>query len=264
MEKKLISQIEFARLSGCSAPAINKILKNRLQACMVGKRVDVNHALAIDYLAKRNLKKLRKEALESANKKAEEYTPPPTVGVAVVKKRKKAESQEKLIARIEREREIPVEENDAIESEDEVEPYKKPEVSQSRNNKVTEEVPEEIEAYADMTLRELISRFGTETAMIDWLKATKEIEIIHEKRLKNAQTEGKLVSRDLIKLGVIDHYEAAHIKLLTDGAKTIARRATALHAADTDIGEIERFVKDQITSFLRPVKTKVERTLKNA
>lgn len=126
------------------------------------------------------------------------------------------------------------------------------------------EVPDDIEAFADMTLRELIQRFGTDQAFTDWLKATQTIEAINEKRLKNAVTRGELVSRDLVRVGVIEPLNAAHIRLLTDGSKTIAQRATAMHDAGRSLGEIEKFVAEQVTSFLRPVKDKVARALKNA
>jgi hypothetical protein len=126
------------------------------------------------------------------------------------------------------------------------------------------EVPEDIQAFADMTLRELIERFGTDTRFVDWLKATQAIEAINEKRLKNAQTRGELVNRQLVRVGIIEPLDSAHIKLLTDGAKTIARRSTAMHDAGRELEEIEKFVADQISSFIRPVKSKVARALKNA
>ncbi len=126
------------------------------------------------------------------------------------------------------------------------------------------EFPADIQSFADMTLRELIDRFGTDARFVDWLSATQKIEAINEKRLKNAATEGELVSRELIRVGIIEPIDACHIKLLTDGAKTIARRATAMHSAEKPLEDIEKFVKDQITSFIRPVKAKVARALKNA
>lgn len=124
------------------------------------------------------------------------------------------------------------------------------------------EVPADIEAFADMTLRELIQRFGTDTAFCDWLKATKEIESINEKRLKNAQTMGELVSRDLIKVGIIEPIDSANIKLLTDGAKTMSVRGVAMHEAGKGVEEIEKFFSKQMTSFIRPVKAKVDRMMK--
>ena len=125
------------------------------------------------------------------------------------------------------------------------------------------EVPQHITEYADMTLRDIISRHGTDVMFLDWLKATKEIENISEKRLKNAHTEGELVSRHLVKVGVIDPIDSVHTKLLTDGAKTIARRSIAMHEAGRSAGEIEKFVSEQMTSFIRPVKAKIAKALKN-
>ena len=124
------------------------------------------------------------------------------------------------------------------------------------------EVPADIEAFADMSLRELIRRFGTETAFMDWLKATKEIEIINEKRLKNAETMGELVSRDLIKVGIIEPIDTAHRNLLTDGAKTMSIRAIAMHKSGKSTEEIEAWISEQMTTFIRPVKAKVNRIIK--
>ena len=139
--------------------------------------------------------------------------------------------------------------------------------SQSKKAGVYEEgsftVPEYIGDLSDMTLRDLIMQFGTDVRFVDWLKATKEIEMINEKRLKNAESEGTLVSRHLVKVGILEPLDSAHIKLLTDGVKTIARRSVAMHDAGRDLSEIEDFVSDQISSFIRPVKAKVKRALKN-
>jgi len=115
-----------------------------------------------------------------------------------------------------------------------------------------------------MTLRELIQRFGTDGAFVDWLKATKAIEDINEKRLKNAVTRGELVNIKLVKLGVIEHFETMFNKLLTDGAKTIARRITSMHGAGRSVEDCEAFAADQVSSFIKPAKAKIARALRNA
>ena len=140
---------------------------------------------------------------------------------------------------------------------------KKASLDALNNGDTIHEIPEDIRDFADMTLRELIQRFGTDQAFLDWLNATKRIEDINEKRLKNAATQGELVSRALVKTGIIDPIESAHLKLLTDGAKTIARRATAMHDAGRKLGDIENFVLDQVSSFIRPMKAKIKRAFKN-
>lgn len=134
--------------------------------------------------------------------------------------------------------------------------------SESRDDNMPSEVPENIQQFVEMPLGEIIHKFGTDTRFVDWLKATQIIEVIEEKRLKNAVTHGKLVSRERIKAGVIDQVNAAHQKLLTDGARTIARRATAMHGAKRDLADIEKFVSDQIASFIKPMKAKVSKALK--
>jgi hypothetical protein len=125
------------------------------------------------------------------------------------------------------------------------------------------EIPEDIQELADMPLRELVDKFGTDVRFLDWLKAVKSIEDINDKRIKNAKASGELVSRYLVKIGIIDPIDSAHIKLLTDGAKTITRRSIAMRDAGASEIEIEKFVKDQISSFIKPVKSKVARALKN-
>jgi len=125
------------------------------------------------------------------------------------------------------------------------------------------EVPENIEEFADMSLRDIIDKFGTDVRFLDWLKATKEIEIINEKRIKNAISKNELVSRELVKFGIIDPIDSTFTKLLTDGSKTIARRATAMQDSGRSLADIEDFVKDQIASFIRPMKAKIKRSFKN-
>lgn len=128
----------------------------------------------------------------------------------------------------------------------------------------TFEVPENIQDFLEFSLGELIERFGTDIRFLDWLKATKEIEAINEKRLKNATTKGTLISRQLVQVGVIDVFNSAHLKLLKDGAKTIAAGAVAKHASGGDLVEVEVFVSDILGSFIRPVKDRIKRSLPDA
>jgi len=124
-------------------------------------------------------------------------------------------------------------------------------------------IPENIEPFVDMTLRELIKKFGTVFAFNEWLSAVKRIEDINEKRLKNANTEGDLVSRKLVERGIIDPIEAMHRKLLTDGAKTIAQRSKTLFEAGSELLEIEEFTRKHISTFIKTVKGKVRKSIKN-
>lgn len=123
---------------------------------------------------------------------------------------------------------------------------------------------DDIEAYADMTLRELTDRFGTTTKFKDWLDARKKIADIREKDLKNAETEGSLIERELVKVHVFGAIEAANRKLLNDSPKTIARRIYAAVNGGIPLEESERTVRDIIGSQLQPVKLHAARALRDA
>ena len=122
----------------------------------------------------------------------------------------------------------------------------------------------EIEAVLHLTLGEIVRQHGTEGQFKAWLDAKKTIVDVQTRLVKLAVLEGTLVSRSLMKVGVIDPIDAAHRKLLTDGAKTIARRVTAMNSGGRSLEDCEAFVKDQMASFIRPMKAKVARSLKSA
>ena len=225
----------YADYVGVSAAAITKATRvgGILHAAMLGKKLDTTHPAAVAYMAEH----------------ADEVTVSVNGGPAV-----------------------PLEQfNDEIGIPPVIDPASKPRGHMAKNQSKKEgkyeegsfTVPEYIGDLADMTLRDLIMKFGTDVRFVDWLKATKEIEMINEKRLKNAEAEGTLVSRHLVKVGILEPLDSAHIKLLTDGVKTIARRTVALHESGKDLAAIEEFIADQVSSFIRPVKAKVRRALKN-
>lgn len=264
MQQQLISRSKFAKLAGVNRSTVTRLCSTLLQATMVGKRIDAAHSDAIKYLNRlaqdADIDALYENAVEAC-KRTGKYTATNLqtelhIGYSRALRLIKAiEVSNKIVT-------IP-----------EIKPRKQKIITTSEvsnkivellNPKINKEEPENIQDYTDMTLRDLIHKFGTGAAFLDWLRATKEIEVINEKRLRNAQTQGKLVSRELVKIGIIEPLDSAHIKLLTDGAKTITRRVTAMHGSGRTLNEIEKFVKDQITSFIRPVKAKVKRALKNA
>lgn len=273
-KEQLVSKAEFARMAGVSAGAVTKAIRGGLSVAMQGKRINANHPLAAEYV----------------KSKTEEKPESPAAGIDPLYEDaiRHCQSNNRFTAsNIQRGLKIGYNRAASIltmmtaaginsETPAVKQPEEKPHVrgtaaKNEKRKKATPEtidpeamlleIPEDITAFADMSLRELVTRFGTDIRFLDWLKSIKMIEDINEKRLKNAVAKGELVSRDLVKLGIIDPIESAHIKLLTDGAKTIARRATAMHSAERPLDDVEKFVKDQITSFIRPIKAKVARTL---
>lgn len=114
--------------------------------------------------------------------------------------------------------------------------------------------PDDITSLAHLTLQQLVDRFGTASRFEKWLSAVQKIEAIHEKRLSNAETQGGLISKKLVKSAVLDVIDGVFTRLLTDGCQTVATRAHALALAGGDVGEIRDMVEDTMQSFIKPAK----------
>lgn len=114
--------------------------------------------------------------------------------------------------------------------------------------------PDDITSLAHLTLQQLVDRFGTASRFEKWLSAVQKIEAIHEKRLSNAETQGGLISKKLVKSAVLDVIDGVFTRLLTDGCQTVATRAHALALAGGDVGEIRDMIEDTMQSFIKPAK----------
>ena len=120
-----------------------------------------------------------------------------------------------------------------------------------------------VENFEAMTLVELCDVFGTDERFKQWLIGRKAIVSIKSSELKIDEARGRLISRKLVEVGVIDTFNSAHLRLLKDGAKSIAAGVVSKHSAGAELSEIEAFVSDVLGSFIRPIKGKVVRVLKN-
>lgn len=125
-------------------------------------------------------------------------------------------------------------------------------------------VPERIEPFADMTLRQLLARFGTETAFKDWLAALKSLEDVREKRLKNMSTEGRLIAREIVDQHVMGAIDEAMTRLLNDAAKTIAAQSQASAKAGNPVEHIQGEVREVMESHIKGMKAKALRALRDA
>jgi len=160
MSANLIRKSAFADLAGVSAAAVTKATRfgGILHEAMLGKKLDTTHPQAVAYLEEHRTK----ITVSIDGGEPTEYNPDDPTHPEVIP--------------------LPTKPSGTLAK------------SLSKKAGVYEEgsfiVPEYIGDLADMTLRELIMQFGTDVRFVDWLKATKEIEMINEKRLKNAESEG--------------------------------------------------------------------------
>lgn len=279
MSKKVISKSEFAKMCGVSAGAVTKFVKGRGEGAVYGGRIDLNHPEAQEYLREKTeprpeepapgVDALFENALETCRSTgrwtASNIQRQLRVGYARACT---------ILDQLRATGHVPADQQEKPTpgpTGTSPPPPPPPKTAPRKHGKGRKsswdddnelvEVPDDIEGLADLSLRELIEKFGTGYRFLDWLRALKEIEAVNEKRIKNAQSMGKLISRQLVEVGVIDPFNSAHVRLMTDGAKAITAAVLAKHQAGISEQEIETYVSDVVGSFIRPVKAKVERNL---
>lgn len=256
--KKLVSRAEFATLVGINPATVGELCtKGPLRNAAEGTRVNITHPRVIEYIdrkAKARTDDPIYDAFLAAWKAAgDDATVQNIATLFQIGKKRANELYHAMI------------------SQGDYQPILKDKpipgtlgALEKRKQESLKEIPSDLSELMSWTIGEILDRWGTTTAFLDWLRATKTLEDIREKQLKNAEKSGVLISRDIVKKGVIDPIDAAHIKLLTDGVKTIAKRAMAMTSANRPPDDVEKFVGDQIGSFLRPLKNKIARALKHA
>lgn len=250
----LLTRVQFAELAGVTPAAMTKACapgKALAPACN-GKRIDISHPAAIAYLAADRGKPIptAKPTPVTEPAKIKQPEPTPVRPAPTVKRGPKTKVAKAT-------------------------PPPAPAAAPAATAPATTAAPtgffeqdgqlypENIREFLDWTLAQLVRKFGTETAFLDWLKATKLIEEIQAKQLDNAAAKGLLVDRHLVKTAIIDPIDETHRRLLADGSKTIGQRVATMAKAGRTDEEIEKDVADTVSSFLRPMKDRVARALRN-
>lgn len=277
---RLIGRTEFAKLAKVSPPAVTKACESSLQPAVIGKRIDLDHPAAKLYL--------EKKAYQQGGTDNVDLDPYYSLAVDYFHQtgnKTNRSIQKQFHIGYERARSI-VETmkankvfyfNNKTKKQEKTDPFTgkdlptlSPKASAMENKKTGFNDDEllfdepDMSRFLKMPLGELVDRFGTVTRFSDWLAATKRIEDIKAKRLQNAKIEGELINRKLVEIGVIDVFNSAHLRLMSDGAKTISNGVISKHMSGVDIPEIEVYITGVIGSFIKPIKNKIERSLRNA
>ena len=272
MVKKLISRSDFAAKAGVSGAAISKACKGPLLDAVEGKFIDLNHKSAIAYLeSKKNGKTTPAlEGIDSLYEEALEVCREAGRCSQTLLRDKLmigSDRAKKLVALIQnaniQDFEKPAAEK--VKREEKARPHtrgtaaKKQQAIQEDDEELFELLDRNVAQYADMTLRDIVKKFGTATRFAEYLRAMKEISMIEDREIKIAQTKGELVHRDLVSQLIIEPIDSAHVKLMRDGSKTIAVRMAAMHGSGADINEMQLVTSELIASFIKPVKAKVNK-----
>jgi hypothetical protein len=244
---RLTTRAELARRAGVSKPAITKACKGPLRAACERDRVDLDHPLVVAYLANKKPKEAAAVAAPSA---------PPVAAASAPTKGPKTAARRAAVPTV-----VPAA------------PVKKasakaptptlpaaPEGDEGDGNGDSGDIPEVADASREevdklrRALRPILARFGTRRGFRDWLVALKDLEDIRKKRLDNEETEGRLISRELVKTHVFGAIEGSHRRLLGDAPKTIARLLYSMAKTGETIEAGEQRARDVIETVLKTVR----------
>ena len=274
MPQQLVTRAKFARLANRNASAITRAASGPLKDAMVGRWVDANHPAALEYLETRTgggvnsdetatgIDRLYQRAVEVLIDHGRFSRKHLKAALQIGSQR--ADRLIQLIKAAGVDITVPQVEMPLLLS-------RKPgghgahKESQKRAATIDQrhhEIPANIQSLADRTLREIIEEYGSDYQFVDFLTALQKIEKAHETRLKNMKFEGMLIERTLVKTHVIDTFNTAHINLLGDGSKSIARECLTMAQAKEELSAIELYVESAITKFIKPIKNKVSRALR--
>jgi hypothetical protein len=242
MDQQLVNQSEFALICGVSQPAVNMAMRGILRPAVSGKMIDLLHPVSLTYKANadaRNAdgKNRRKHSHVPLKHRGDPVPlppipPPPTVpgsyGI-----------RHEVAARV-------------------------PPPPRAGDDPDLSLLPEDIRAFADLSLKALVKRFGTDSRFIEWLKATKMIEDVKAVQLKTAEAEGELISRDFVKTHMIGVIEETNVRLLNDAPRTIAARVIEAARSGETRESIEETIREIMSTQIRGLKDKITRAIKNA
>ena len=228
-------------MAGVSPAAITKAISNKLAEACQGKRIDASHPDAQKYLEARN------QPQRKASQKKQR--------TAQTERKKAAAQKPKAKPAPKSDKEKPATKKRVVRGAEAA--------SQSRKMgpppKSIAFVPEDIWAMSEMPFCEIAIEFGSDSRFKDWANGLKTLEEIEDKRLKNAKAKGELVSRELMKQKFYDPVEEFHQKLLADAPGRIARGAINMVKAEEECVEVEKFIRNEISIFLKQMKRKLKK-----
>jgi hypothetical protein len=244
---RLVSRADFAKLARVTKPAITKAAKKQLVGAFVEDRIDVDHAEARAYLASRGVTGAEIDRALGGGSDGAPTTKP---------KAGKARKADPPAPPPEKARRPP--------PVTKLPPGPVPRPPKIKTPERQIPLPETLEELDELgeLLRPLIERFGTSRRFVDWLDALKKIEDIQKSHLQNQETEGKLISRELVETYILGAISALARTLLRDAPKTIARKAWPLAKTGRPVEEGERIVEGAIGQAFATMKEQVTKALR--
>jgi hypothetical protein len=253
---RLVSRAELARRAGVSKPAITKACKSSLREACTRDRVDLDHPAVVAYLKAKQPSELADNGPLGGSETAAAAPKADAAPTAPTKPARRRVATPTPPAGMGKGDASSAPQAPTLVSEDEVE--------EARETVDGFEGSAEDLARIVRALRPIVNRFGTRRGLKDWLDALNKLEEIRKKRLDNEETEGRLISRELVKTHVFGAIEGSNRRLLGDFPKTITRLLYASANAKESIEVAEEKVRSAVTQILKPVKATATRVIESA
>lgn len=235
---RLIRRSELARLAGVHASSATRACLSRLKDAIVGDLVNADHPSVLKYV--RDTNSAQRNKAPNGEAKPRVWKPKPKKPKAVVVKKPKAIVVKKKPAPPPPP--PPPKEKVALKPDDfDLNPH--------------------LRGFEDLTLRELLDRYGTDDGCKRFLESRKILEDIRIKRLSVEEKAGRLISRDLVKTHVFGVMEACNLRLLVDVPRTLSLRVSASVKAGASPTEVEKMFRAAVSKQLKASKRTVTRVL---
>ena len=215
----LISKAELARRANVSRMAITKAAKAQLADAVVGKKINADHPLVIEWI-------------KSHNPNA---APVPAPAPTAKKKSKKKTTAKKK-------------------------PTAKPKSKPAAANPVPITVGGyDIEGLEDLTLREIVMRYGSIDGFKRYVESLKSISDFNLRDMKMKTHRGQLIQRDLVIGALVPLIDVAYQRLVSDVPSSITQQVIArVEGGGEDmVGDCEKIIRDAVSRVLKNTKNSV-------
>jgi len=245
---RVITQRRLAAIIGISEVAVSKAVKRHLESVKVksGNKnigLDVDNTIFLSWLAKYNVFEIESKYCR------------------IIKT--KAEQEADRLSQIETDKKISPSTNqlrpDVLTEVIENPPEQLETEGQQRFSKKeqTHIGGYPVEQLADLTVREVVMRYGSIDGFKRFVDSLKTIAEYNYKQLAIKEKRGELVDRDLVQRVMIFALDVAFKRLVSDVPSNIANQVVAVVESKTDnaINEVEKIYRDATSSILKNVKS---------
>lgn len=122
--------------------------------------------------------------------------------------------------------------------------------------------PDFLTRFANLRLSEIEEQFGSRPEAAAWLELLKLVEQVRTGRLKNDETDGTLIERELVVTHVFGSIEEAYRRLLSDAVRTITRQLYANAKSGVELEKSEQEARKIVSKILDPMKRRVSKALR--